>query len=83
VAVELRNSSTPLLAFVSTLVLTVAPLPVGDILSASRVMVWADAIVGVNIATKAEQANKEAQPMRRQSGFNGVFIAGEMDGLTS
>ena len=41
-AVALRNSRTPPLALVSLLVLTVAPVPTGERLSASKVMAaWA------------------------------------------
>src|SRR5579859_972120 len=64
-AVELRNSTTPPLALASLLMLTVAPLPTGERLSASSVVTCADKRLAR--ASRSMQANA-ASPMNRKEG---------------
>src|SRR5580692_11528935 len=69
-AVELRNSRIPLVALASLLVLTVAPVPTGDMLSTSQTV--AAARTALVDATKANSANSKRREKMARPGF--VFI---------
>src|SRR5579871_5719352 len=82
--VALRNSNAPPLALASVLVLTVAPVPTGDMLSASQVVAARTTAVD---ATRPSSTTKSRGKKRISVFFRGVtamlVVAGEHGGEKS